>query len=111
MDAKSAQNVEHTKRNRFVNQDIKDFQDENASPIEGYESLNISTLEQAVQRIIRSVPRVLDYVTTAKKNCNRDSTILTLDESAAIHLYTMQTDFFTNLNCALRAKNRNNLKP
>ncbi|CAF3011643.1 unnamed protein product, partial [Rotaria sp. Silwood2] len=107
----SAQDAELTRKNRFVNKDVTDFQDANASPIEGYELLTISTLEEAVQRIISIVPKLLDYVTAAKKNCKRDSTILTIDESASIYLYTMGTGFYSSLNRALRVKDRHELKP
>ncbi len=53
----------------------------------------------------------MDYVATAKKKYNWHSTLLTRDESAAIYLYTMQTEFFRRLNIALRDPNRQVLKP
>ncbi|CAF5096480.1 unnamed protein product, partial [Rotaria magnacalcarata] len=52
-----------------------------------------------------------DYVVLAKQYCNRYSPILTWDESAAIYLYSMQTEFFSSLNKALRDEKRHLLKP
>ncbi|CAF3111502.1 unnamed protein product [Rotaria sp. Silwood2] len=57
------------------------------------------------------IPGLVDYVAQAKENCNRKSTLLTWDESAAIYLYSMPIPFFSDLNKALRAENRHNLKP
>ncbi|CAF2972533.1 unnamed protein product [Rotaria sp. Silwood2] len=63
-----------------------------------------------MEKIIPLVPDVEQYVLLAKQNCNRNSSILSLDESAAIYLYTMPIGFVTRLNEALRAENRNALK-
>jgi hypothetical protein len=106
-----AKQMEFIKRNRFADSDVLDFGQMNRSPISGYEDLPIRPLEKTVEGLVKILPVVLDYVATAKKNCKKDSSLLTLDESAAIYLYTMSTPFFSRLNIALRAENRHELKP
>jgi hypothetical protein len=96
---------------RFVNNALSDLQEANRSPIYGYQHLPILTLEEATEKIILLVPDITDYVTEAKKNCNQNSDLLTHDESAAIYLYSMPISFFQCLNIALRAENRDTLKP
>jgi hypothetical protein len=96
---------------RFVNKALSELQEANSSPIYGYQHVPLLTLEEATKKIIPLVPGVVDYVSTAKKQCNRSSTLLTWDESAAIYLYSMPISFFSRLNEALRAENRHTLKP
>lgn len=96
---------------RFINTDILEFRQTNQSPINGYESLPIMTLEKVLEKIIPLVPDVEDFAVKAKQYCNRKTTLLTWDESAAIYLYSMPTIFFTKLNEAIRAENRTNLEP
>jgi len=97
--------------NHFVNKTLSELQEVNRSLIEGYQHLPLLTLEEAIEIITPSIPRALEYVTIAKKKCNRKSTLLTQDESAAIYLYSMPISFFTRLNDALRAEDRHALKP
>jgi len=96
--------------NRFVNGGLSELQDANRSPIFGYQHLPVMTLEQAMETIIPIVPEVEEYVLLAKKHCNRTSSVLTRDESAAIYLYSMPTDFVSCLNNTLRAGNRHTLE-
>jgi len=96
---------------RFVNNTLTELQEANRSPIFGYEDSPILTLEEAVEKIIPLVSRVMDYVATAKQQCNRRSDLLTRDESAAVYLYSMPTPFFSRLNETLRIENRDALKP
>jgi hypothetical protein len=96
---------------RYVNKSESELQQANRSPIYGYENQNIVPLEEAIEKILPFINNNINYVTTAKQKCNRHSNLLTLDESAAIYLYTMPTPLFTTLNTALRAKNRDALKP
>ncbi|CAF4169397.1 unnamed protein product, partial [Rotaria magnacalcarata] len=86
-------------------------QDANRSPIFGYQHLPLVSLEKTMESIIPIVPEAKEYVLLAKQHCNRESTILTEDESAAIYLYSMPIGFFTRLNESLRAKDRKALKP
>jgi hypothetical protein len=96
---------------RFVNNDLSELQDANCSPIDGYQHLPVLTIEEATESIIPLVPGVVEYVSQAKKKCNRNSTLLTRDESAAIYFYSMSIPFFRRLNEELRAKDRHALKP
>lgn len=103
--------MESKRNDRFVDGNLAELEDANRSPIFGYEDSPVLTLEEAVEKLQFIVPRLIDYVTTAKKKYNWHSSLLTRDESAAIYLYTMGTTFFAELNKALRAENRNTLKP
>jgi hypothetical protein len=98
-------------KDRFVNNTLSELEEANRNPIFGYEDLPVLTLEEAVEKIIPLVSRLMDYVATAKKKYNRHSPLLTRDESAAIYLYSMPTSFFLRLNETLRAENRHELKP
>jgi len=97
-------------RNRFTNAAHSVNQENNCSPISGYEDLTCLTLDEAVEKIIPLAADAAKYLLDAKENCNKDSTLLTLDESAAIYLYSMSTSFFSSLNVALRTRNRHALK-
>jgi hypothetical protein len=96
--------------NRFINQTLSELQEANQNSIFDYEDSPVLTLEEAVAKIVPPISFAIDYVTTAKKECNRDSILLSWDESAAIYLYTMPTSFYSSLNNTLRAKNRQALK-
>ena len=96
---------------RFGNCSLREFQEANRNPIWGYEESKISTLEEAVETILPIVPHLSDYVSSAKQNCNKKLSQLTQHESAAIYLYTMSTNFYGQLNAALRQEDRNQLKP
>jgi len=111
MDSTVAKQAIPVVENRFMDRIISDPKETNRNPIEGYQDMLVLTLEQAVEKIIPILPQVIDYVTTAKQNCNKNSIHLTLDDSAAIYLYTMPTQFCTTLNYALRIENRHKLKP
>jgi hypothetical protein len=98
-------------RDRFINNVFFELHEANRSPIYGYQHLPLLPLEQATEKIIPLVPDLLNYVAQAKQKCNRNSTILSWDESAAIYLYSMPIPFFSHLNKALRDENRQVLKP
>ncbi|CAF0872879.1 unnamed protein product [Adineta steineri] len=86
-------------------------------PLEGYEKEALVTLEQAVQSIVHLFnDDIHRYVYIAKQNTCKANDILTPDESAAIHLYSMQwtpviDSLYIHLNRALRAVNRQALTP
>jgi hypothetical protein len=90
-------------RIRFISNNLPKLQEGSQNPLSDYEDTPVQTLEEAVKNLI---PDVANYVETAKTNCNRNSNILTCDESAAIRLYTMQTPLVTNLNQTLRTENQ-----
>jgi hypothetical protein len=96
---------------RFVNSTLLELEEANRSPIYGYQHLRLMTLEEATETLIRLVPGIEHCVSEAKKECNRNTTLLTWDESAAIYLYSMPKGFFSLLNEALRAEDRHALQP
>lgn len=102
---------EATRKERLVNSTFSELDKMNKNPIYGYQDLPLLALKQTLEPIQSLVPGLMEYVTTATQNCNRTSPILTLNESAALYLYTMQIPFFSSLNKALRAENRHELKP
>jgi hypothetical protein len=85
-------------------------------PIRGYEKEPLLSLEEAVQPIDRLLNDLDMMVDTAKRNSKKPSDGLSSDESAAIHLYTMQWEephpsIYTTLNNILRSEQRESLKP
>ena len=67
------------------------------------------SLEEALASVTEFVPDVGRYAAKAKKSCKQNSS-LTVNESAAIYLYTMSEEFYRNLNKALRNQNPSLLK-
>src|ERR1700722_7931626 len=98
-----------TNKNGFVHRGVSKLQDENRSPIYGYQDLTITSLDDAVKGV--NVLNVQTYVGLAKNKCYTGNTEITPDESAAIYLYTMPTPFHSKLNDQLRAENRDELIP
>jgi hypothetical protein len=80
-----------------------------------YWSVELVSLEEALKPVEESINELDRSVNTAKKHCNFPSEHgLTLDESAALYLYTMESDknsFYKVLNEALRSDNRPAIKP
>jgi hypothetical protein len=84
------------------------------APINGYEKVPLVSLKEAVQPIKSLLYDVDSMVATAKRNSRKPADNLTCDESAAIHLYTMQwpqphPSLYNVLNQRLRSKNRDTL--
>ena len=85
------------------------------TPIHGYEKSNPPSLEDAVAQIEPPIDRLKDMVWTAKRNSRKPENGLTTDESASIHLYTMewfedQQSIYSLLNAKLRSENRKELR-
>ncbi|CAF1581784.1 unnamed protein product [Didymodactylos carnosus] len=84
-------------------------------PIKGYQDQSLVSLEEAIKPIAHLFDDLAEHVWIAKKNCKNPTDNLTQDESAAIHLYTMEFDgnksFYRLLNATLRSENRQSLKP
>jgi hypothetical protein len=85
-------------------------------PIEGYEKKPLVSLEEAVIPVKTLIHNLDTMVWTAKRNSSKPPDGLTTDESAAIHLYTMQWptphfSLYVLLNQMLRSEMRDNLKP
>lgn len=96
---------------RFVNNTVPGLQNSIQNLLTNCEHLPIVTLEQSLEKISDHIPDVLEYASTAKKECRRDLNFLTWDESAAIYLYTMPKPFFSILNTALRTPDRQFQQP
>ncbi|CAF1301717.1 unnamed protein product [Didymodactylos carnosus] len=99
-----------TRSRRFVNNYIRELQQDSWNPISGYKDRDVKSLEVAVESIDRCVDKVRVYVEEAKRDCTKTAQ-LTINESAAIYLYTMNTPFYEKLNEALRAENPPALEP
>jgi hypothetical protein len=85
-------------------------------PIEGYRSLDLPTLEEAIKSVEKYCPDICRRAYIAKGNCDSPKDGLTEDESAAIYLYTTEWQpheqcLYAALNTMLRSKNRNKLIP
>lgn len=80
------------------------------SPIDGYESKPLVSLEQAVRPLDFVCENIEAYVWTATANCENPQDGLTSNESAAIYLYTMEC-LYKQMNAALRCENRRELVP
>ena len=62
------------------------------SPIKGYENKSLLPLNETVKPISRCFKEIEDYVYVALHNCQNPADGLTQEESASIHLYTMEFD-------------------
>jgi hypothetical protein len=85
-------------------------------PIQGYENMPLVPLEEAVFPLVSLVPQIKRMVYIVKERCDDPKDGLTIDESASIMLYTLewvpkQKSFYFIFNTALRAENRQRLKP
>jgi len=101
-----------TKTTRFA--DVN-FETKQLTPVYGYSSYPLVSLEQALQPISPLIKQLDRYIKVAKQNCTCPPEYrLTYDESAAIYLYTMEwgrSSFYRVLNRALRSEDRSSLKP
>jgi hypothetical protein len=84
------------------------------TPIHGYEKSDLVSLEKAVAEIKPPINKLNEMVWTAKRNSRNPKDNLTPDESASIHLYTLEwaeTDqsIYSLLNEKLRSEKRNEL--
>lgn len=84
------------------------------TPIRGYEIEPLVSLTDAIKPVSGIFNRIEDYVFIALHNCQNPVDDLTQEESASIHLYTMQfsggPSLYLLLNQSLRAENREELK-
>ena len=103
-----------SKISRFL--DIPDEPITLPSPsIKEYENKPFVSLLEAIQSVASLFDGIEDYVDVALSNCQNPLDGLTQDESAAIHLYTIQMhtgpSLYQVLNQSLRAENRKELTP
>ncbi|CAF0871625.1 unnamed protein product [Adineta steineri] len=86
-------------------------------PISGYEKVTVKSLEDACEPIKDLLDYQLkEYITVAKMNSLDPEDRLTQDESASIHLYTMEwakhdNSLYMKLNQTLRLVDRSKLTP
>ncbi|CAF0873591.1 unnamed protein product [Adineta steineri] len=84
-------------------------------PIDGYQNEPLLTLEEALSSFSNFFVDLKQNIWIAKCNCKNPSDGLTQDESAAIHLYTMEfksgDSLYKVLNRLLRTEKRDHLVP
>jgi hypothetical protein len=85
-------------------------------PIAGYEREPLLSLEEACNPLYSLIDDLAQNIWISKQNCKYPEDGLTQDESASIHLYTMewidsQQSLYAKLNRTLREVNRQELKP
>lgn len=86
------------------------------TPIEGFKNKPLVPIEEATKPLLDIVPRLEKYVYVAKNRAKNPKDDLSVDESAAIGLYTMEWEPYTDslyyiLNKTLRNEERTKLKP
>jgi hypothetical protein len=105
-----AQQMTSTRSDRFVSAGVSELQQANRALISSCKDVQLMSLEDTVESIVPFVPNVKSDADKAKIHC-RKNTPLTINESAAIYLYTMSTSFYPKLNEALRSENLHTLRP
>jgi hypothetical protein len=96
-----------------------DFRDEPVSrllaPISGYQDMPLVSLEKSIEPVANLFDEIDANVWVAKENSKNPADNLSEDESASIHLYTMQfgsdPSLYHALNEKLRCEDRHALKP
>jgi hypothetical protein len=85
------------------------------APVTGYQDMPLVTLEESIEPVSHLFDEIEGNVWVAKENCKNPADGLSQDESASIHLYTMQfgsdLSLYHALNKNLRSENRQTLKP
>ncbi|CAF4737284.1 unnamed protein product, partial [Rotaria socialis] len=86
----------------------------NVSPIHGYESESLVSIEEALKDVESLINDLPSRIKVAREKCHFPSEHgLTQDESASIYIYTMEwgnSSLYRVLNKALRSKKRQALK-
>ncbi|CAF1500300.1 unnamed protein product [Rotaria magnacalcarata] len=89
-----------------------DIEPVNKQPAIGeYLICKLVSLEEAVVPVSHIVMDIIKYAASAKLACKAPSENLTCDESAAIYLYTMETECYSKMNKALRLNLMEGVKP
>ena len=105
-----ALSMSSTESNRSLNTSLSELEWQDRDRIMSYENLPLVSLEHAVESIIPFDSSVRDCVDRAKRLCRQNSE-LTIDESAAVYLYTMSSTLHKKLNEALRVRTPDALAP
>ncbi|CAF5122476.1 unnamed protein product, partial [Rotaria sp. Silwood1] len=109
-----AESIQSGNRSRFT--DLYDEPiDHLLCPIKGYQDKPLVSLTEAIEPVAGFFNEIEDNVLVALHNCQNPADELTQQESASIHLYTMEFDdgpsLYLLLNESLRAESRESLKP
>jgi hypothetical protein len=96
--------------------DIGVLPDQTLLPITGYNKKPLTSLENAIEGVEHLLDGIKIKIIVAKENAKKRHGILTIDESAAIQLYTMEAApldccIYYRLNKTLRTANRRELDP
>jgi hypothetical protein len=96
--------------------DITEESQQILTSIKDYENSPLVSIEQAIEPLISLIPDIERKVWIVKQRCTHPADDLTSNESAAIMLYTMEWESYTNsvfyiLNETLRRENRELLNP
>jgi hypothetical protein len=111
---------EYEIKNRRYTLILDDDPNKILEPIWGYASKPLVSLREACEPLLHIVSRLEPHIWVALENSKNPPDNLTQDESAAIHLYTMEWkplegesegSLYTHLNRILRATNRSELQP
>jgi hypothetical protein len=103
--------------NRRLVESVREEPKRMLMPISGYEKVIVESLEDACEPIEHLLDQKLkQYITIAKMNSLEPEDKLTQEESASIHLYTMEwqeheSSLYMVLNQTLRLADRSNLVP
>ena len=99
---------------RFL--DVADEPRKMLPPLEGFEDVELVTLEDATKPLIDQIPEIEHMVDNVRRSQGKPKHGLTVDESASIMLYSYQwktadTSFYNILNSMLRSAKRQQLLP
>jgi len=103
--------------NRRLVESVRDEPKRMLLPIAGYEKATVKSLDDACEPIKHLFDQNFkNYITIAKMNSSQPEDGLSPDESASIHLYTLEWDVHENslymvLNRTLRMADRTKLQP
>ncbi|CAF4419089.1 unnamed protein product, partial [Rotaria magnacalcarata] len=106
----------HEKPSALRFTDVGELPKRMLAPIEGYDTVPLVSLEDAVKPLVDIVPNVERNVYVVKENCQDPEDGLTTDESASIMLYTYESilhenSLYVKLNDTLRSEQRKHLVP
>lgn len=106
-------NDRNRERNPRYTMNVRDEPRQMLRPIEGYGRERLVSLEEACEPLEKYISDLPRNVLIAKKNSQSPPDHLTPDESAAIHLYTMEWNdsLYVALNKRLRQPDRRALTP
>jgi len=98
-------------RDRIANRFFSSEPSNEKSAINDYLHSKLVSLEEAIRPVAHIVADIFNHAATAKAARMSPADNLTQDESAAIYLYTMETDLYFKLNNALRMDMIEKVKP